>query len=83
MKSHHEELYPQYHHVMSRRRLSVDREKPRKGKVITHEAFTALPTIKDIEEDSTSTAPAELRYLFLATGVARVALGKIFFIPSF
>ena len=63
LKSHNEELYPHYHLVMSRRRLSVDKEKPRKGKVITNEAFTALPTIRDIDEDNANSASVELRYL--------------------
>ena len=64
LKSHNEELYPHYHLVMSRRRLSVDKEKPRKGKVITNEAFTALPTIRDIDEDNANSASVDLRYFF-------------------
>ena len=46
---------------MYRRRLSAEKEKPRKGKVITAEAFTAMPTIKDTEEDSIIVGSPELR----------------------
>ena len=50
LKSHNELLYPHYHHVMSRRRASIDKEKSRKAKSIV-ENVIALPTIKDEDDD--------------------------------
>ena len=46
---HNEEAYPHFHHVMSRHR-PVEKERPRKGKIIAEHDFI-LPTIEDVEDD--------------------------------
>ena len=47
---HNKDNYPHFHHVLSRKRpsITIEKEKPRKGKIIT-EAIASLPTIEDTE----------------------------------
>ena len=48
LTDHNEETYPHFHHVLSRHR-PAEKERPRKGKIITDDFV--LPTIEDVEHD--------------------------------